>query len=58
MGLNITKLIGGNIDEYDGQNILYNSHPYYNNVRKPLTIKEREFYSRRHSQIIPVNYNY
>jgi hypothetical protein len=59
MGIALRKFIGGNLDEYDGQNIIYNEYPYYNVRNKPPSIRQREkLISRKHRNIIvPVNSN-
>jgi hypothetical protein len=54
MGLAITKFLGGDINEYDGQYILYNKYPYYNTRRRPMTTKQREYFNRRNA-VFPTN---
>lgn len=54
MGLSITKFLGGDINEYKGQHVLYNTYPYYNSRRRPMTTRQREHYNKR-NVVIPYN---
>lgn len=47
MGLNFTKFVGGDINEYEGQHILYNRYPFYNSRNRPMTRNQTECYERR-----------
>lgn len=54
MGLSLTKFLGGDINEYHGQHVLYNTYPYYNSRRRPMTTREYQCFKARNS-VVPTN---